>query len=279
MSGRPASDGDRATGCSRGCARLEGRLTLDQAEAIADAALACGNGAISLSARGNLQIRGVREAALQDLQARLDEAGLIDADPDIERLRNIVASPLSDIDPEAAFDLAPRIAALEARLAEDAALRPLPAKFSFVIDAGGRLGVGDIDADIRFEAARELARRDFRDLCRRRRRARGDLQRSRISAPLHRRLRWRFSMQPTRLARGACARSSRSQAPRRSSPAQGCRRASVRARRGRRRSRDALGAHAYDGRVVVGAAAPFGDIDAERFKALLLRAKSLSADS
>ncbi len=132
-----------------------GRLTLDQAAAIAEAALACGNGAISLSARGNLQVRGVSERTLPELQARLGDAGLIDSDPEVERLRNILASPLSDIDQAAALDLAPHVAALEARLAEDRSLRPLPAKFSFVLDADGRLPVGDIDADIRFEAARE----------------------------------------------------------------------------------------------------------------------------
>ena len=131
-----------------------GRLTLDQAAAIAEGALGCGNGAISLSARANLQVRGVSERTLPDLQARLGAAGLIDSDPEVERLRNILVSPLSDIDPDAAFDLAPSVAALERRLADDAELRLLPGKFSFVLDGGGRLPVGDIHADIRFEATR-----------------------------------------------------------------------------------------------------------------------------
>ena len=78
-----------------------GRLSLDQAAALADAAIACGNGAIGLSARANLHLRGLSESTLPDLHARLEDAGLIDADPEIERLRNIVASPLDDLDPEA----------------------------------------------------------------------------------------------------------------------------------------------------------------------------------
>ena len=53
------------------------------------------------SARANLHLRGLSEATLPDLHARLEDAGLIDADPEIERLRNIVASPLDDLDPEA----------------------------------------------------------------------------------------------------------------------------------------------------------------------------------
>ena len=54
-----------------------GRLALDQAAAVAEGALACGNGAISLSARGNLQVRGVSEETLPDLQARLAAAGVL----------------------------------------------------------------------------------------------------------------------------------------------------------------------------------------------------------
>ena len=39
-----------------------GRLSLDQAAALADAAIACGNGAIGLTARANLHLRGLSEA-------------------------------------------------------------------------------------------------------------------------------------------------------------------------------------------------------------------------
>ena len=131
-----------------------GRLSLDQASALAHAAMCCGNGAIDLSARANLHLRGLTERTLPGLRARLEAAGLIDTDPEIERLRNVVASPLDDIDPEASFDLGPSFTALETRLKEDERLRRLPAKFSFLLDAQGRLPLGDIDADIRFEASR-----------------------------------------------------------------------------------------------------------------------------
>ena len=70
-------------------------------------------------------------------------------------MRNIVVSPLDDLDPEASFDLGPSVAALEERLKEDKRLRRLPAKFSFVLDALGCLPLGDVDADIRFEASRD----------------------------------------------------------------------------------------------------------------------------
>src|SRR4029077_12097892 len=127
-----------------------GRLSLDQAAALADAGVRCGNGVLGLSARANLHLRGLSEKTLPNLHARLEEISLIDADPEIERLRNIVVSPLDDLDPEAFLDLGPSVAALEKRLTEGKDLRPLPAKFSFVLDAQGRLPLDDIDADIRF---------------------------------------------------------------------------------------------------------------------------------
>lgn len=129
-----------------------GRLSLDQLETIADIAKACGNGVIEISSRGNIQLRGVREAALSELWDRLARADLLDADPEVERLRNIVCGPLSDIDPETAGEVASVTAALETRLASEPSLRALPPKFSFVIDSGGRWPLGDVDADIRFEA-------------------------------------------------------------------------------------------------------------------------------
>ena len=131
-----------------------GRLSLDQAEALASCARDCGNGTIEVSSRGNLQLRGVAEAKLSELQARLAAERLIDADPATERVRNIVASPLSDVDPQAFLDVTPIVAALEARLAIDENLRALPGKFGFVIDAGGRWPLGDVEADVRFEAFR-----------------------------------------------------------------------------------------------------------------------------
>jgi precorrin-3B synthase len=129
-----------------------GRLPLDSAEALAAAARDCGNGTIEISSRANLQLRGVSAPSLEALQLRLATLKLIDADPETERVRNIVASPLSDIDPTAALDVGPVVKALEQRIAIDEDLRALPAKFGFLIDAGGRLPLGDIEADVRFEA-------------------------------------------------------------------------------------------------------------------------------
>ena len=146
---RPMPTGDGLLARVRASA---GRLSLDQAEALAVCARDHGNGVIEISSRANLQLRGVRDSALAELQARLMAVGLLDADPEVERRRNIVASPLGDLDPEAILDVGPVVAALETRLTTDANLRELPGKFGFLIDAGGRWPLGGVDADVRFEA-------------------------------------------------------------------------------------------------------------------------------
>ena len=166
-----------------------GRLTLDQAEAIARLSLRFGNGHLDLTGRANLQIRGARPDTLDALTDGLREAGLLDANAAVESLRNIVASPLAGIDP-GCFDTRPFLTELERCLA-DVALEPpapppslrggaaaaaihpgagdldcfaalamtgerpaslgvLPAKWSFNVDGGGRLPLDAIPADMRF---------------------------------------------------------------------------------------------------------------------------------
>jgi precorrin-3B synthase len=254
-----------------------GRLSLDQAAALAEAAIACGNGGIGLSARANLHLRGLSEGTLPDLHARLKDSGLIDANPEIERLRNIVASSLDDLDPEASFDLGPSVAALEKRLKEDENLRLLPAKFSFVLDAQGRLPLGDVDADIRFEASRDgtlavfLAGDDTQpaqcapaeagDVAARLGRAFLAFARVGEAAP------WRMRALVERTGASAVFAEA------------GC---EIRPRaRSKRRAllRDILGAREFGAAVVVGAAAPFGEIAASRFMTLIEQARALGASS
>ena len=90
---------ERATGCSCAFASAAAVLASIAPKPIADCAARFGNGVIEISSRANLQLRGVGEADLPALQDRLDELGLLDADAAAESVRNIVASPLSDIDP------------------------------------------------------------------------------------------------------------------------------------------------------------------------------------
>lgn len=130
----------------------DARLDLAQARCIAAVARRFGNGALDLTSRANIQIRGVDDASFDAAIAVLDAAGLIDPNPAVEAVRNIVASPLAGHDPAAVVDIRPVVEALEARLETDTALHALPAKFSVVVDDGGAFGLHDVPADIRFRA-------------------------------------------------------------------------------------------------------------------------------
>ena len=129
-----------------------GRLSLAAAATLAETAARLGNGVVEISSRANLQIRGVSEAGLGEVQDRLDDAGLMDSNAQRDPLGAIVASPMGDLDPTAWLDVAPLAQALEARLAAADDLAELPPKFSFCLDDGGAFGLAEVRADIRFVA-------------------------------------------------------------------------------------------------------------------------------
>ncbi|AUI56853.1 precorrin-3B synthase [Amycolatopsis sp. BJA-103] len=113
-----------------------GAITKDQLGALADAADDLGDGALHLTSRGNIQLRGVTRPGLA---ARLSAAGLLPSPPH-ERVRNILASPLSDV----AQRLAP---ALDRALCAVPELAELPGRFLFALD-GGRGDVAGEGADV-----------------------------------------------------------------------------------------------------------------------------------
>jgi precorrin-3B synthase len=138
-----------------------GMVAPDLARALAACAENYGNGLIDLSSRANLQIRGVTQSTLPRLQARLDELGLLDADPDAEAVRNILAIPLRGVDPAALLDIRPLIQELDSRLASDRSLHGLPGKFLFVVDDGGALPLPRGKADIAFVARADKSNPSF----------------------------------------------------------------------------------------------------------------------
>jgi precorrin-3B synthase len=129
-----------------------GVLSFERAKIFADLARRFGNGAFDLSARANLQMRGVPGEKIAELQDALRALGLLDADARAEAVRNVVPSPLAGFDPSALFDARPLVAALEALLARETALHDLPAKFGFSVDGGGHLPLRDVETDIAFAA-------------------------------------------------------------------------------------------------------------------------------
>ncbi|MGH6848359.1 MAG: precorrin-3B synthase [Methylocella sp.] len=116
---------------------------------LAQAGRAHGNGLFDLSARANLQIRGVRGESLPLLIETLEALGLLDDNAAAEAVRNVLVSPLAGLDGRTDTHKAAKV--LEAALAANKDLHALPTKFGFLIDDGSTLSLGAVPADIRFD--------------------------------------------------------------------------------------------------------------------------------
>ncbi|WP_114945861.1 precorrin-3B synthase [Microvirga calopogonii] len=125
-----------------------GRLTAGQARIVAGAARDHGNGHLDITARGNLQIRGVSEETYPGLLALLEREAL--AEPEGNGPNRLTAlSPLAGLDPQDHCD-----ALAVARAIEDGAsdLAGLPAKFFVSVDGGGSMPLDAIGADLHLVA-------------------------------------------------------------------------------------------------------------------------------
>jgi precorrin-3B synthase len=129
-----------------------GRLTPAQARGIATLAARFGNGQIDLSARANMQLRGVTTASHAPLIDGLRSLDLLDDTPQAEGQRNVVLSPFWDRQ-DGAQDVA---LALSNMLTAPAAPH-LPSKFGFAVDMGAAPVLRDIAADIRIESSGSAA--------------------------------------------------------------------------------------------------------------------------
>ncbi|MGW4634393.1 precorrin-3B synthase [Nocardia sp. NPDC004415] len=124
-----------------------GRLTPEQVQTLADAARDLGNGNLELTSRGNIQLRQVRDPG--ELASRLDAAGLLPSATH-ERVRNIVASPLSGR--VGGFAEVHGLAAdLDTGLLGDPRLAELPGRVLFTLD-DGRGDVSTLRGDIGVQA-------------------------------------------------------------------------------------------------------------------------------
>jgi len=129
-------------------------VSASAARLIADAARRHGNGHIDLTSRANFQLRGLTPESAERVADSVIGAGLARPDPSIERVRNVMASPLGPNDPSAAFDAHALALDLEAMLGDEPALQALPAKFGFLVDGGELLPLQGVTADIMVRAHR-----------------------------------------------------------------------------------------------------------------------------
>ncbi|EOD69062.1 precorrin-3B synthase [Amycolatopsis vancoresmycina DSM 44592] len=123
-----------------------GTISAAQLHALADAAEACGDGDLHLTSRGNVQLRGVTRPSLA---ARLADAGLLPS-PSHERVRNVLASPLSGVRGGLA-DVRGLAGALDFALCSAPELAALPGRFLFAFD-DGRGDVAGEGADVCWRA-------------------------------------------------------------------------------------------------------------------------------
>jgi precorrin-3B synthase len=123
-----------------------GVLSAEQLEVLAAASAELGDGSLELTSRGNIQIRALCPGAPQELSDRLYAAGLL---PSIthERVRNILASPLSGLDKHSLYDVLPAAAELDRLLCAQPELAELPGRFLFALD-DGRGDLAGVEADV-----------------------------------------------------------------------------------------------------------------------------------
>ncbi|MGV9290920.1 precorrin-3B synthase [Streptomyces sp. NPDC003719] len=130
-----------------------GVLTLAQAVALGRAARRLGDGDVHLTSRGNVQLRGLAAGCGGELAEALDAAGLLPS-WEHERVRNVVASPLSGLDGAGSQDVRPWLRALDAALCASEAARGLSGRFLFALD-DGRGDVAGLGADVTVRAVGE----------------------------------------------------------------------------------------------------------------------------
>jgi precorrin-3B synthase len=105
-----------------------------------------GDGSVDLTARGNVQLRGIRAETADSLARRAAAAGLLPS-PTHDRARNITASPLAGL--AGHRDLRGPVRALDRAILADPALAALPGRFLFGLDDGtGRAALGRCDVGL-----------------------------------------------------------------------------------------------------------------------------------
>ena len=123
-----------------------GALTADQLRVLAGASRELGDGALELTSRGNLQLRGLPPGTEAELGQRLAAAGLLPSSTH-ERVRNVLASSLSGRAAGGHLDVRPWVSGLDAGLCADPALAALPGRFLATLD-DGRGDVAGLGGDV-----------------------------------------------------------------------------------------------------------------------------------
>ncbi|TLQ44749.1 hypothetical protein FEF34_18115 [Streptomyces marianii] len=123
-----------------------GLLTEHQVRVLATAADRLGDGALSVTSRGNAELRGLADGCGAELAELLRDAGLLPAETH-ERVRNVVASPLAGLDGLGRADVQLWARELDALLCAADWATELSGRFLFALD-DGRGDVAGLGADV-----------------------------------------------------------------------------------------------------------------------------------
>lgn len=124
-----------------------GGLSPAELRAVARAAAAFGNGILEVTARGNLQIRGLKPETVEPLTQAVFATGM-----DLATGLAVETPPLSGIDRAELTDPRPLAARIRAAVLAEPVPLVLAAKLSLIVDGGGSFDLDGIVADIRLKA-------------------------------------------------------------------------------------------------------------------------------
>jgi precorrin-3B synthase len=126
-----------------------GTMPLDAFAALCAAARQHGNGIAEITARGNIQVRGLSTSSAPRFADAIAALGIAAADG-----VPVLSDPLAGLDPEEFVDAEALAADLRHTLARSSLAARLGAKVSVAIDGGGSLTLDAIAADVRLRAER-----------------------------------------------------------------------------------------------------------------------------
>lgn len=131
-----------------------GILSSSQIRALSFAAQTYGNGIIDLTNRANIQLRGIKEGATEELLATLFDENLISQSPEHDRLRNITMDPLAGLCDEL-IDCTPLVKQLDDEITKLEQPELYSPKMAFVFDGGGQTNISSVPHDFAFVARRD----------------------------------------------------------------------------------------------------------------------------